>query len=294
MIAYEIKKHTNAGLTTLDEGQCDTYEDALEAYIDCVIDHGADDSWLEQDYARIKAGRNNIRYRRLLGWLDKNGHISEEFISPPDGHPYALELFVDGDEEDDYDLFSESLDPEDADKPENQYGEKWQRVTDTYLNSVIDGIMRDIRIDPSDEGMRIERISIGDLHICEDGHLVLEVFGGANGGGFTGVESNWPFYLSLVKKFLVKLLDYDNRNFFKDVWLIDWDNDCCDDVWTMNLGLTLSDEEKLKLVECHDKFKVVDPTQLDISLDAAVELANPLANDAIQVANAAATACEEA
>lgn len=43
------------------------------------------------------------------------------------------------------------------------------------------------------------------------------------------------------------------------------------------------------MVECNKKFDVVDPTQLGISLDAAVELANPLANDAIQVANAAAT-----
>jgi hypothetical protein len=189
-------------------------------------------------------------------------------------------------------MVKESLDPEYADKPENQYGEKWQRVTDTYLNAVIDGIMRDIRIDPSDEGMRIERISISDLHICEDGHLVLEVFGGANGGGFTGVESNWPFYLSLVKKFLVKLLDYNNGNFFKDVWLIDWDNDCCDDVWTMNLGLTLSDEEKLHLVERHQNFQVVDPTQLDVGLDACIDSIDPLLNDAIQVANAQATVSE--
>ena len=274
MITYEIKKHTNAGLTTLDEGQCDTYDDALEAYIDCIIDHGADDTWLEQDYAKIKAGKNNIRYRRLLGWLDKNGHISEEFISPPDGHPYALELFVDGEEEDDYDLFSESLDPEYDDKPENQFGEKWERLSGTYLNSILESIMKDIRVDSSDEdGPRMERMSLGSLHICEDGHLIATIYGGANGGGFCGVESNWPFYLALVKKFLLKLLDFDNRRYFNDVWMIDWDNDCCDDVWTLTLGIELSDKEKLHLVE-GNKFPVVDPTKLDVGLDAAVALAS--------------------
>ena len=175
-------------------------------------------------------------------------------------------------------MVNESLDPEYADKDENQYGEKWSRIKDTYLNGILDSIMKDIRVDSSDEdGPRMERISLSDLHICEDGHLVAEIFGGANGGGMRGVESNWPFYLALVKKFLLKLLDYKNGNFFKDVWLIDWDNDCCDDVWTMNLGLTLSDEEKLHLVE-GNKFPVVDPTQLDVSLDAAVEMVNPVEN----------------
>ena len=194
--------------------------------------------------------------------------------------------------DDDWKLLSESLDPEYGDKPENQYGEKWMRLQSTYLNGILDSIMKDIRVDSSDEdGPRMERMSLGDLHICEDGHLIAEIYGGANGGGLRGVESNWPFYLALVKKFLLKLLDYDNGSFFNDVWMVDWDNDCCDDVWTLTLGITLSDKEKLHLVE-GNKFTVVDPTKLEVSLDAAVEMVNPLANDAIEVANAAATVAE--
>jgi hypothetical protein len=96
--------------------------------------------------------------------------------------------------------------------------------------------------------------------------------------------------MSLVRKFLGKLLDYNNGQVFKDVWLIDWDNDCCDDVWTLRLGLGLSDEEKVHLIECGKKFSVVDPTKLDVSLDSAVEMVAP--NDAIQVANCAATVAE--
>lgn len=294
MITYKITKRNLKGQTTLDEGSCETYEDALEIYIDCVIDHGKDDSWIDEDYSRIKLGKNNIKYRKLLQCLNRDQYTSEEFLSPTDGMPYMLELSVTGQEEDDdeYELFSEGLDPKYADQPENQYGEKWERLSGTYLNSVIESIMKDIRVDSSDEdGPRMERMSLGDLHICEDGHLIAEIYGGANGGGFRGVESNWPFYLALVKKFLLKLLDYDNGNMFKDVWMIDWDNDCCDDVWTLTLGIRLSDKEKLHLVE-GNKFPVVDPTQLDVSLDAAVEMVNPLANDAIEVANAAATVAE--
>ena len=165
---------------------------------------------------------------------------------------------------------SESLDPEYSDKDENQYGEKWSRIKDTYLGGVLEGIMKDIQIDPTEEGPKMERISLSDLHICEDGHLVAEIFGGANGGGFRGVESNWPFYMSLVKKFLSKLMEYDNKEFFKDAWLIDWDNDCCDDCWTLHLGIKLSDREKLKLTDYPDRFPVVDPEKLDCETDESV------------------------
>ena len=76
-----------------------------------------------------------------------------------------------------------------------------------------------------------------------------------------------------MRKFLGKLLDYNNGQCFKDVWMIDWDNDCCDDVWTLRLGLELTDEEKLQLVECG--FKVIDTTQLKIGLDAAMDMFTP-------------------
>ena len=92
----------------------------------------------------------------------------------------------------------------------NQFGEKWQSVKNTYLGQVLKDIMEDVQIDPYNDGPKLESLSLGNLHICEDGHLIATIYGGANGGGFRGVESNWPFYMSLVRKFLGKLLDYDN------------------------------------------------------------------------------------
>lgn len=187
---------------------------------------------------------------------------------------------------------NESWDPKYDDQPVNQWGEKWEMLRGTYLNSVIESIMKDIQIDPTEDGPKIESLSLGSLHICEDGHLIATIYGGANGGGFRGMDSNWPYYMSLVRKFLGKLLNYDNGNMFKDVWLIDWDNDCCDDVWTLRLGIELSDKEKVQLIECGKKFSIVDPMKLNVSLDSALEMATPPANDAIQVANSATTVSE--
>ena len=169
---------------------------------------------------------------------------------------------------------NESWDPDYDDQPCNQFGEKWQIVKDTYLDQVIKDIMEDIQIDPYHDGPKMERLALGNLHLCEDGHLIATIYGGANGGGFRGIESNWPFYMSLVRKFLGKLLDYDNRQFFKDVWMIDWSNDCCDDCWTLVLGLELTDKEKLQMIECD--FPVLNPEKLHISLDAAADLFTPM------------------
>ena len=187
---------------------------------------------------------------------------------------------------------NESWDISYDDKPENQWGEKWQHIEDTFLAQCIRDVMKDVQIDPFEDGPKMESLSLGNLHICEDGHLIATIYGGANGGGFCGAKSNWTYYMSLVRKFLGKLLDYNNGQVFKDVWLIDWDNDCCDDVWTLRLGIELTDKEKLSLIECGKKFSVVDPTKLNLSLDSAMEMVDPSMNDPIQVANCAATVSE--
>lgn len=161
-------------------------------------------------------------------------------------------------------LTTESWDPSYDDKPVNQFGEKWQKISGTFLNSVIDHVIKDVQIDPFESGPKMERLDLGSLHLCEDGHLIATIYGGANGGGFRGEESNWKYYLSLVRKFLGKLLDYNSGSFFRDVWMIDWDNDCLDDVWTLRLGIELTDKEKMGLLECMDTFTVLNADKLQI------------------------------
>ena len=38
----------------------------------------------------------------------------------------------------------ESWDPDYDDKPMNQFGEKWQKISGTWLNSVLEDIMNDV------------------------------------------------------------------------------------------------------------------------------------------------------
>lgn len=283
-----ITKIDNCGTEVVWEGDVSSPDEAFDIYTDAIIDRKADDYYLWQDYMRILDGHNKLLRDKRMGYLKRNGKISETFLTGK----YSLELEIDNQDmgdDDDWGLFSESWDPEYDDQPVNQWGEKWERLSGTYLNSVIESIMKDIQIDPTEDGPKMESLSLGSLHMCEDGHLIATIYGGANGGGLRGVESNWPFYMSLVRKFLGKLLDYDNGSFFNDVWMIDWDNDCCDDVWTLRLGIRLSDKEKLQLIERN--FPIIDPTQLDVNLDAAVEMVN-LTNEPIAVANAAASVSE--
>ena len=86
------------------------------------------------------------------------------------------------------------------------------------------------------------------MHIVNSSNnLIVTVFGGANGGGIEGV-SNFKIYLAVVKKFISKLLD--DKHIFTDSWLIDWSNDCCDDVWTLRFALKPSKETLCSLYEC--------------------------------------------
>lgn len=284
---YEIVKRDTTGQEILDQGECSTYEEALDAYVDCIIDHGKDDNWLMDDYSRIKSGRNNMRYAKNLKWLKKNNTLAEQFIAPLKGKPYEIQLSVSGDaEEIQPDLFAESWDPSYYDKPENQYGEKWMHITGTYINGVIEDIIKDVQIDLYQDGPKLESLSLSCLNLCDDGHLVAEFYGGANGGGFRGEECNWKFYLSLIRKFLGKLLDHRQGDFFKDVWLIDWSNDCCDDCWTLTLGLELSDKEKYHLVECKQHFPVLDLEKFNIGIDAAMDIVDPTGAAQMQAAGA--------
>ena len=91
---YEIIKRNTDGENPVQGGKCDSYEDAFEVYMDCIIDNGQDDNWLLEDYLRIKRGQNNMLYKRNLGWLKKNKCLTETFLSPIHEKPYELELKV--------------------------------------------------------------------------------------------------------------------------------------------------------------------------------------------------------
>ena len=65
--------------------------------------------------------------------------------------------------------------------------------------------------------------SISIHEISKQGtHYIVTLYGGLNGRG------DFFDYLSDVQHIVVQL---DN------VWLIDWINDCLDDVWTLRIGV---------------------------------------------------------
>ena len=146
-------------------------------------------------------------------------------------------------------LVSERWDPEYDDKPVNQWGEEWKKLSsDNYIVAFIERIADDCRIDPTESGPTIDRLGINSVHIVKSSsNLIVTVFGGANGGSIAG-ESNFKIYLAIVKKFISKLLE--DKRMFTDSWLIDWSNDCCDDVWTLRFALKPSKETLCSLYEC--------------------------------------------
>ena len=84
--------------------------------------------------------------------------------------------------------------------------------------------------------------------MLSNGNLIVTVFGGANGGGMQG-GCNFKYYLCLVRKMLQKLVGCCKP--FDDAWLIDWDNDCADDVWTLRFVLEPSEDTKSEISDCN-------------------------------------------
>ena len=126
--------------------------------------------------------------------------------------------------------------PEYDNKPENQWGEKWTKLESNHgIFHAVDEIARDCQADP-DECHKEDSLGLGSVHKTEDGHYIVTLFGGCNGGGS---PRKIITYLAVVKKFAKKLLER-----FGHVWLIDWTNDCADDVWTVRLAFTDLESEK--------------------------------------------------
>lgn len=63
-----------------------------------------------------------------------------------------------------------------------------------------------------------------------DGYDIITIHGGFNGTGYFGT------YIAQVHEILTKLsLTYNIS--IDDIWLVDWINDCPDDVWTLRIGV---------------------------------------------------------
>ena len=156
----------------------------------------------------------------------------------------------------------ESWQPDFDDKPVNQWGEKWQRLKpNDWLFAIVNDAAKDCQIDPYEDGPRLERLHINSVHLLNNGNLIVTVFGGANGGGMQG-GCNLKYYLCLIRKMLGNLVGCCKP--FADAWLIDWDNDCADDVWTLRFVLQPTTETEAEMAECgYSIFQVNESVEED-------------------------------
>lgn len=73
--------------------------------------------------------------------------------------------------------------------------------------------------------LNLDKISVKSVEEKKD-YTIITIYGGLNGFG------DIFFYLYQVDR-IVCALSADR----KEVWLISWENDCLDDVWTLKLGI---------------------------------------------------------
>lgn len=72
----------------------------------------------------------------------------------------------------------------------------------------------------------LEHISVSSIEYKED-YSIISIHGGLNGCG------DILFYLGQVGSIICMLQKY-----CKNVWLINWTNDCSDDIWYLKLGVS--------------------------------------------------------
>lgn len=111
-----------------------------------------------------------------------------------------------------------------AEREGKEFNELWVPIYDKELKEKIDNCFEVVKEFPwTCEEIYKAEYSLPDKIRCN--HLILKVSGGKNGNG------NWNNYLNEMNKIFSNL-----KNFFNDVWLIDWKNDCLDDISYARIG----------------------------------------------------------
>lgn len=71
------------------------------------------------------------------------------------------------------------------------------------------------------------KVSLESVEEMDD-YDILTIHGGLNGSG------DFHYYLTQI---LAIVLQFESELNVNDIWLIDWINDCPDDVWTLRIGV---------------------------------------------------------
>lgn len=74
------------------------------------------------------------------------------------------------------------------------------------------------------DSLRLEKIRVISVEEQKEGHWIATIYGGFNGNG------SWNLYIRQIEMILDSL---------QGSWIIDLNNDCLDDLWTLRLGFRL-------------------------------------------------------
>lgn len=135
----------------------------------------------------------------------------------------------------------ENWDPKYDDKDRNEFGEHWIKIDDRHnaLGQYLEDVCRDCMLDPNDYHA-VDAIHFYSLHWLPEGnYYIAHLVGGTNG---LNDRKKLAKYFALVKKFASKLLE--DHEFIESAWLVDFCNDCCDDVWGLRVGISLVNKDK--------------------------------------------------
>lgn len=120
---------------------------------------------------------------------------------------------------------------------ENEFGEKVAVLPSKYaICQEINDICQSITHNPFNKNPQVDSISVDKVEEVDDGdHYVATFFGGANGGGG---DDKLQTYLLIIRKLVAGM----SERLEGEVWLVDWKNDCADDVWSLRLGFRVGDK----------------------------------------------------
>lgn len=119
----------------------------------------------------------------------------------------------------------------------NEFGEKETPLElDNAIYRVANECAKDVQLNVFNQNPKIDACEIIGISSINDGNgkkkrFVITVGGGANGDGNHDGSEKFTDYLMLIRKFANLL----SERLDVDVWLLDWKNDCLDDVWTLRL-----------------------------------------------------------
>lgn len=110
----------------------------------------------------------------------------------------------------------------------NEFGERIAKTLphNDFVFETVNNIVRDCQADPDERND--DYMFLRGINLMEGGYFIASITGGKNGGNN---KRRILTYFSVVKKVAKRLIEQ-----FGNVWLVDWVNDCPDDVWDVRLG----------------------------------------------------------